>query len=120
MKEHDIQNKIRLEFGQRTDGVLFRANVGQAWTGSRITRHPDGSVTIYNARPFSSGLPTGFSDLFGVMPGGRAVFLEIKAPGGRVTEAQRRFVAGMHRLGAAAGIAYSVEQAMWICGVKTE
>lgn len=117
MNEHSIQNKIRLEFGARTGGgVLFRANVGQAWVGSRVVKHPDGSVTIYDARPFNSGLPRGFSDLFGVLPGGRSAFIEVKGPNGKATEDQRNFIMQMAKLGAAAGIANSVENALWICG----
>ncbi|MHB1651411.1 MAG: VRR-NUC domain-containing protein [Desulfitobacteriaceae bacterium] len=115
MKEHDIQNKIRLEFGQHTGGILFRANVGQAWTGSRIERHMDGSITIYEARPFNTGLPQGFSDLFGVLPGGRAVFLEIKAPGSKPTKDQINFIEQMQYAGAAAGVARSIEDVVQIC-----
>lgn len=115
MREHDIQNKIRLEFGQRTGGILFRGNVGLAWTGSRVVRNQDGSVTIFDARPFTSGLPQGFSDLFGVLPGGRAIFLEVKAPSGKPTEAQVNFIEQMQRLGAAAGVTRSIEDAIAIC-----
>jgi hypothetical protein len=115
MKEHDIQNKIRLEFGARTGGILFRANVGQAWIGSRVVKNLDGSVTIYDARPFNSGLPQGFSDLFGVLPGGRATFVEVKGTNGRPTEEQKNFITQMQKIGAAAGIARSVEDVIRLC-----
>ena len=60
----------------------FRTNVGQGWTGSKVIRHADGSVTILDARPFNSGLPKGFPDLLVVADGGKVTFLEIKTPGG--------------------------------------
>ena len=63
--EHEIQNEIRLLLGRRPDIRIFRANVGQAWTGERIERRADGSVIIRGARPFSTGLPAGWPDLFG-------------------------------------------------------
>jgi len=119
MREHDIQNKIRLEFGARTGGgVLFRANVGQAWTGSRVVKNLDGSVTIYDARPFNSGLPKGFSDLFGVLPGGRAAFLEVKAPGKKPTDDQINFITQMQRMGAAAGVVRSIQEALDVCEIS--
>ncbi|MDJ0305373.1 VRR-NUC domain-containing protein [Dehalobacter sp.] len=117
MKEHDIQNKIRLELGQKIpDSVLFRTNVGQAWIGSRIedNRYLNGTVLIHDARPFFTGLPQGFSDLFGVLPGGRAVFLEIKGPKGKASQEQLNFLSQMLNLGAAAGVAKSIEDAIWI------
>lgn len=117
MKEHDIQNLIRLELCQKVPGIiLFRANVGQAWTGTKVidNRGIDGTVLIYEARPFSTGLPQGFSDLFGVIPGGRAAFLEVKGPKGRVTNEQMNFLSLMLRAGAAAGIARSVDDALFL------
>lgn len=115
MNEHDIQNKIRLQFSRQVpEGLLFRTNVGVAWTGSRTRKNPDGSLTIYDPRPFNTGLPNGFSDLFGVLPGGRALFLEIKTPKGRPTEAQTNFLVQAKCAGAAAGVARSIEDVIKI------
>ena len=115
MAEHDIQNLIRLEFSRQIpDGLLFRANVGQAWTGSRTKRNSDGSLTIFEPRPFLTGLPNGFSDLFGVLPGGRALFVEVKAPKGKPSPAQTNFLAQVSMTGAAAGVARSIEDVIRI------
>lgn len=113
--EHDIQSKIRLDFStQIPDGLLFRANVGQAFIGSRTRKNPDGSLTIFDPRPFNTGLPNGFSDLFGVLPGGKAIFIEVKTPKGKPSEAQIRFLEAVRRLGCPAGVARSMEDVIKI------
>jgi hypothetical protein len=112
MREADIQNQIRIYVSERRLGVLFRANVGEAWTGDRIERNLDGSITIHNPRRLKTGLPPGFSDLFGfTIPGGRATFIEVKTPTGRTSPEQENFLTQMARMGACAGVARSPEEA---------
>lgn len=96
MTEHDIQNSIR---NSTTDiAVLFRGNVGSGFT--------------YDGRHFDTGLPKGFSDLFGFRKSdGRAVFIEVKTETGRVRPEQVNFIQKMQVYGALAGIARSVEDA---------
>lgn len=95
-REHSIQNDIRANTGDVA--VLFRANVGSGVT--------------YDGRHFDTGLPKGFSDLFGFRRSdGRAVFIEVKAPGGRVCSEQVKFIERMRGYGALAGVARSVEDA---------
>lgn len=97
MTEHDIQNEIRVAASPYC--VIFRANVGTVKT-------PDG-------RYFTTGLPQGFPDLFGVRRrDGKAVFIEVKKPGGRVSPAQANFIKVMQSLGAVAGICYSADEAV--------
>lgn len=94
--EHRIQNDIRVNTGDIA--VLFRANVGSGIT--------------YDGRHFDTGLPKGFSDLFGFRRSdGRAVFIEVKAPSGRVRLEQVKFIEKMREYGALAGVARSVEDA---------
>ncbi len=94
--EHRIQNDIRVNTGDIA--VLFRANVGSGVT--------------YDGRHFDTGLPKGFSDLFGFRRSdGRAVFIEVKAPSGRVRSEQVKFIEKMRKYGALAGVARSVEDA---------
>ena len=94
--EHDIQNRIRNETGDIA--ILFRANVGSGVT--------------YDGRHFDTGLPKGFSDLFGFrLSDGRAVFIEIKNIMGRVRPEQQNFIEKMRSYGALAGVARSVEDA---------
>ena len=97
MTEHDIQTEIRAAVSPWC--AIFRANVGKVKT-------PDG-------RWFSTGLPPGFSDLFGVRRrDGKAVFIEVKKPGGKVSPDQRHFIETMRSFGAVAGICYSTEEAI--------
>ena len=115
MREQDIQSKIRIDFSKQIpDGLLFRANVGQAFTGSRIRKNADGSITIFDPRPFNTGLPVGFSDLFGVLPGGKALFLEIKSEKGKPTMEQTNFLNTVSMRGALAGVARSFEDVIKI------
>lgn len=96
MREHDVQNSIRL--GTADIAVLFRANVGSGIT--------------YDGRHFDTGLPKGFSDLFGFRKSdGRAVFIEVKNETGRVRPEQVNFIQKMQIYGALAGIARSVGDA---------
>lgn len=109
MTEHDIQNLIRLDFSRQIPhGLLFRTNVGQAWTGSKVIHNKQArTLTIYDPRPFNTGLPDGFSDLFGVLPGGRALFIEVKSLKGKPSEAQENFLNTVSMRGATAGVARS-------------
>ena len=85
MTEHEIQNDIRLEAAPYA--TLFRVNVGSGFT-------KDG-------RYFNTGVPSGFSDLFGVRKSdGRAVFIEVKTPKGRPTDKQINFINRMKEHGA--------------------
>lgn len=93
----------------------FRTNVGQGWTGSKIIRHPDGSITILDARPFSTGLPEGFPDLLVVAQGGRVTFLEIKTPTGRLSTEQIHFAEQLTAWGANVSTARSESEAVRIC-----
>lgn len=96
MTEHEIQNAIRLE---TTDiATLFRINVGK--------------FTTNDGRFIQTGVPVGFSDLFGFRHSdGKAVFIEVKKPDGKASEKQKNFISKMVARGANAGIARSVEEA---------
>lgn len=124
-KEHDLQNEIRLHVSREQLGTLFRANVGQGWAGKVQRMHltPDtNTILLVNPRPFSTGLPVGFPDLFGFVPvtitpdmvGQEiAVFaaVEVKQKTGRVSAKQRDMMAFLQRHGARAGVARSVDDA---------
>lgn len=97
--EHKIQNDIRV--GLTSAGhIIFRANVGR--------------VRMADGRFFDTGLPKGFSDLFGVRSDGRAFFIEVKNKTGRVRPEQEKFIERMRASGALAGVARSVEDALRI------
>ena len=98
-EEHRIQNQIRVALTRYA--VIFRANVGTGYT-------KDG-------RYFNTGLPVGFSDLFGFRKSdGKAVFIEVKTATGRVSEKQKHFIKAMREHGAIAGVARSVDDAIKI------
>jgi hypothetical protein len=80
--------------------LAWRANVGRF-------RMEDG-------RWFDTGLPVGFSDIMGIAPDGRPLFVEVKKPGGRVSVQQQRFIEAVRSRGARAGVAYSVADAQRI------
>lgn len=122
MKEHSLQNTIRNALAGKA--LIFRANVGQAWTGA-AKKLPGNRVLLEDARPFSSGLPPGFSDLFGLVPveitpemvGQKvAIFtaLEVKTPSGKVTEKQENFLRAVSSNGGRSGVVRSAEDALRI------
>lgn len=120
--EHEIQNEIRIAVGKEQSATLFRANVGEAWTGTLASSNLN-RVVIEDARRFRSGLPIGFPDLFGFrtvtvtpeMVGKKLAvfaFLEVKKPGGRTSKAQEKMHAFLHEAGAVGGVARSAEEAV--------
>ena len=114
MKEQEIQNAIREHVSRNRLGVLFRANVGEAWTGSEVRHNPDGSITLINPRRLRTGLPVGFSDLFGVTNTGKAVFIEVKSKRGKPTPEQEHFLINMLERSAYAGVASNINDAQRI------
>lgn len=133
-REHSIQNEIRNALAGH--GMFFRANVGQGWTGKaerisragRILVHP-GDVVIRHARPFHSGLPVGFADLFGLIPVeigpqhigqtlARFVAIECKTETEAPTKQQSAFIQAVQRDGGLAAICRSAGAAMDLIGVR--
>lgn len=98
-EEHAIQNAVRIALSEYA--TVFRANVGSGVT--------------YDGRHFETGLPKGFSDLFGFRHSdGRIFFIEVKTPKGKVSKAQENFLEQMRNYGAIAGVARSVDDAIRI------
>lgn len=124
MAEHIIQNQIRNALVGH--GMFFRANVGSAWAG-KATRMGGGAVVIENARPFSTGLPPGFSDLFGFVPVeitpemvgqtiATVVAMEVKTATGRVSDKQANFLEAVRKIGGRAGVVRSPADALALIG----
>ena len=84
----------------------------------KVYRCNAGSVKLPNGKRFTA-MPKGFADIMLIMPGGRAAFVECKARGRKSTPEQERFIASMLVLGARAGVAHSVDEALTICGVES-
>lgn len=100
-EEHIIQNKIRLALSENC--IVFRVNVGSGVT--------------YDGRHFDTGVPKGFSDLFGFRKSdGKAFFIEVKTPKGKPSAEQLAFLEQMRQSGAVSGICRSPEDALRIIG----
>lgn len=120
MSERALQNEIRNALAGKC--FTFRANVGNGWIGE-ATKLPNGDVLIRNARPFTTGLPPGFSDLFGFVPveitpemvgQTLAVFvaMEVKTKTGRVSPQQTAFLRAVNDNGGRSGVTRSVPDAL--------
>ena len=94
-----IQNQIRVGLS-KAGHTVFRVNVGK--------------VKMQNGRWFETGVPKGFSDLFGFRPDGRIFFIEVKNEVGKLRPEQKIFIEQMKKRGALAGVARNIEDAMEI------
>lgn len=123
--EHALQNAIRNELAGKC--LTFRANVGTGWQGTKVDKLIDGRLLITNPRPFSTGLPPGFGDLFGVMPVtitpdmvGQTIGVfwagDVKFGRGKLTDKQRAFLDAVRRNGGIAGELRSVDDALNLIG----
>ena len=101
--EKQIQNEIRVALSLN-DCVCFRGNVGLFYTKTGM--------------PVSTGLPKGFSDLFGYrIADGKMFFVEVKNETGRIRPEQKIFIEAMIKNGVLAGVARSAEDALKIVEV---
>lgn len=83
--------------------------------GNKIFRINTGTVIMSNGRRFSTGTPKGFSDLMGVRGAdGVAFFIECKVKPNKPTPEQIKFIESVKQVGALAGVAYSVDDALAI------
>lgn len=105
MTETELMHKVMLAVTE-AGNQIFRTNVGKV-------RTPDG-------RYFDTGLPVGHSDLYGFRPDGQIFFIETKLHPRKPTKEQRRFILAMIAKGAAAGVAYTVDEALKIVEWKPE
>ena len=100
MNESRLLFEVMRELGKH--GAVYRCN--------------SGSVKLPNGKRFN-GMPEGFSDVMLIRNDGRACFVETKIKPNKPTEKQLAFIQKMKKLGCLAGVAYSVDEAMQICGV---
>ena len=81
-----------------------------------VYRCNSGSVKLPNGKRFDA-MPAGFSDVMFIRPDGGACFVECKIPPNKPTDKQIAFIEKMQRFNCRAGVAYSVSEAMEICGL---
>ena len=97
MTEQDIQNLIRAAL--TPIAMVFRINTG--------------TVKTHDGRYFSSGTPKGFSDITGFRKSdGKAFFIEIKTPTGKLRPDQEHFLKEMSKYPVITGVARSAEEAV--------
>lgn len=76
----------------------------------------------YGANRKRSGVVAGVPDCFCALPGGRVLWLEFKAEGGRLSPAQKVMHEGMGRLGHSVFVVRSIEdcrEVLLVAGVRT-
>jgi hypothetical protein len=76
--------------------------------GAFVWRNNTGALRDKTDRPVFFG-KVGSSDIIGLLPGGRFIAVECKAPGGRLSDHQIDFLNQIERMGGLAIIARSVE-----------
>jgi hypothetical protein len=96
-------------------GIMRAIMLALSERGHFVARGNVGLFFTKTGEPVRTGLPVGFSDLFGHR-GGDAVawYIEVKKPGGRIRKEQQQFIDAMLSRGAIAGIARSVDEAIAI------
>lgn len=126
-EEHSLQNEIRNALAGHA--LMFRGNVGTGWASNNIESYSKpthvvmkrGDKLLRGARPFDTGLPPGFSDLFGMksvtitqdMVGKNvAVFfgMEVKDKA-KTSSGQSNFLGAVIANGGIAGVVKSVDDA---------
>ena len=94
MPEIDLMNACRLRASE-LHVMLFRTNVGK--------------VRTQDGRWFDTGLPKGHADLYGILPGGRCIYVETKVKPRKPTKEQCQFLIAAINQGAVGCVAYSVQ-----------
>jgi hypothetical protein len=107
--EDDIQRCIVAHLRQRgVPGLVFWHTPNGAKLGGKINAK---GIAIQGARLKGLGVRAGVSDIIAIHQG-QIFALEIKAPGGRPTEAQLEFIDDMRNAGAFTSIAEGLDQAI--------
>lgn len=89
----------------RESAILHRCMLALSEAGCTVFRTNVGMFYTIDGRPVTTGLPRGFSDLFGHRPDGRAFYVEVKSERGRLRPEQTAFITAMRARGAVAVVA---------------
>ena len=101
--ERDVQRAI-IEYLSAHRGVAF---YGRFNSGTAITGDAQG-----NTRYTRFNTIKGFPDIHGMMKGGTALYIEVKRPGGRLTDEQDEFLQKVRDNGGIGFMAQSVDDVM--------
>jgi hypothetical protein len=102
MTEAQLMRAILARFGSNSQFRLWRSQ-------PLVARTREGRVV--------RALPKGHPDLSGILAGGRAVFLEVKTPTGKLSKEQLAFGAMALRFGAAYAVVRSLDDVAVALGV---
>lgn len=94
----------------REAAVLHRCMLALSGAGCAVFRANVGLFYTRDGRPVQTGLPKGFSDLFGFRPDLVPFFVEVKSETGRVRPEQAAFLAAMRARGAVAVVARDADK----------
>lgn len=89
----------------RESAILHHCMLALSEAGCTVFRTNVGMFYTIDGRPVTTGLPRGFSDLFGHRPDGRAFYVEVKSETGRLRPEQKAFIEAMRARGAVAVVA---------------
>jgi len=100
-----------------TESRLLYAVMQELGKHGAVFRTNSGAVRLPSGKYFRA-LPEGFADLMFIRQDGGVCFIECKIGRGKPTDKQIAFIEKMRRMNCRAGIAYSVQDAMIICGLE--
>jgi hypothetical protein len=103
------------ERGSRESQLLYEV-IRELGKHGAVYRTNSGSIRLASGKYFR-GLPEGFSDVMFIRPDGVTCFVECKVKPNKASAKQTEFIDKMRRMHCRAGIAYSVGEAMNICGL---
>ena len=104
--ERDLQRAIVALLRRGYPHIVYNAATNEAQA-----RETDEAKRMrFGAARKASGVTSGWPDLTLALPGGRTLYLELKAPKGRVSEAQEYIHARLRSLGHQVEVVRSVEE----------
>src|SRR5947208_6166428 len=77
----------------------------------RIFCYKHQNAGIYREGRYIPSHTRGVSDIIGILPGGRFLAIEVKRPGGKVSDEQQQFIDNINERGGLAFVARSVDEA---------
>lgn len=94
--------------------TLFRSRCRIMCPGVALVAIPNAAKRTQWAaqRAQREGMAKGFPDMMALAPGGRAAFLEFKAPKGVLSESQSEWIARLQRMGFPAGVFRDADEAV--------
>ncbi len=106
-KETNIQNTIAIHVSDKYNAMVIRLNSGKAYQGN-MAKLDTGEIVLKNLRHVNL-CPEGTADLMCLLPNGKTVFIETKAPKGKQRTSQEKWQAAVEKRGYIYIVARSVE-----------